>query len=94
MCPREYPLFPVFQRFPQYYGFRDIFPISEIVFTLSEIICPLSVIYVTYPVVELLCEYSTTSSGVLLHPMFIHASCHAPVSLSAVGVRLGGSWSV
>jgi hypothetical protein len=24
MSPRQYPLFPVFQQFPQYYGFRNI----------------------------------------------------------------------
>jgi hypothetical protein len=45
MCPREFPLFPVFQRFLQYNGFRNMcfmFPVSEIVFTVSEI-------YVRFP---------------------------------------------
>jgi hypothetical protein len=68
MCPREYLLFPVFQRFPQYYGFRNMFTVSEIclrfpkyvygfrnMFTVSEI-------YLTYPGVGCL------------------ASCHAPVT--------------
>jgi hypothetical protein len=57
--------------------------------TVSDIIYPFSVIYVTSPGVVVLREYSTTTSGVLHHPMFIVASCHAPVSLSAVqGVQL------
>jgi hypothetical protein len=49
-------------------------------FTVSEILCPVSVIYVTYPGVVVPRKYSTTASGVLLDPAFILASCHAPVS--------------
>jgi hypothetical protein len=56
----------------------------EIMFTVPEIFCPVSEIYITYPGVAILREYSTTASGALLHPMFILASCHAPVSLNAV----------
>jgi hypothetical protein len=47
MCPREFPLFPVFQRFPQYLFF--MYTVSEIVFTVSETRRPVSIIYVTYP---------------------------------------------
>jgi hypothetical protein len=37
MCPREIPLFPVFQRFPKYYGFRKIVYGFRNMFTVSEI---------------------------------------------------------
>jgi hypothetical protein len=93
MSPREFPLFQVSQRFPQYYGFRSILSGSRNHVTVSEILCPASVIHVTYPGVVVPREYST-ASGVLLHPMFILASCHAPVSLSAVKGVFGGYCAV
>jgi hypothetical protein len=62
-----------------------MFTVSEIVFTVSEIIRPVSVIYVTYPGVGSL-RGDPVGYGRL------RASCHAPVSLSAVqGVSGAGS---
>jgi hypothetical protein len=37
MCPREFPLFPVFLRFPQYYGFRKYVDGFRNMVTVSEI---------------------------------------------------------
>jgi hypothetical protein len=59
-------------------------------FTISDISRPVSVIFVTYPGVVVPHKYRTTASGVLLHPIFILANCHAPMSLSAVKGVLGG----
>jgi hypothetical protein len=61
MCPREIPLFPVFQRFPKYvYGFRNMFTVSEMYLRFPK--------YITYPGVVVPREYSTTPLGVLLGP--------------------------
>jgi hypothetical protein len=67
--------------------------------TGTQCMCPPHVVSLCIPVdcfsvpkLAVHCEYRTTPSGVLLHPVFILASCHALVSLQGVfGGILGTS---
>jgi hypothetical protein len=76
MCPREFPLFPVFRRFPQYYGFRKYVYCFRNIFTVSEI-------YLTYPGVG---SFRGDPRRLRGDPQPPGASCHAVRG----GVRLWG----